>query len=77
MTPELEPTVIASLEGSKLMLTTFGILDLSKHRAAIRANSCHLQRRYSQATAQVTTIGRILEAGHATFPQSYTTLNGL
>ena len=55
------------------MLTTFGILDLSKHRAAIRGNSCHLQRRYSQAT----TIGRILEARHATFPQSYNALNEL
>ena len=53
------------------MLTTFGVLDLSKHRATIRGNSCHLQRLYSQARAQVTTIGRILEAGHATFPQSY------
>ena len=59
------------------MLTAFGMLDLSKHRAAIRSNSCHLQRRYSQARAQVTTIGQILEAGHATFPQSYTALNEL
>ena len=59
------------------MLTTFGVLDLSKHRAAIRGNSYHLQRRYSQARAQVTTIGRILEARHATFPQSYNALNEL
>ena len=59
------------------MVTTFGILDFSKRRAAIPGNSCHLQRRYSQARAQVTTIGRILEAGHATFPQSYTTLSEL
>ena len=59
------------------MLTTFGVLDLSKHRAAIRGNSCHLQRRYSQARAQVTTIGRILEDGHTTFAQSYNALNEL